>query len=216
MTSLSVGTSQSQPWGAQPDPPINLSRSWGFQLNRSLACEVGSSARRRERKLCPPSFPAFCRSHTKRQFTFGPRVGPYLEKVMTAAIGAADQGIIKWPGKHRRLLNCRLAWKSTCTPARRASSLDSIRRIEHGVSFLVASLPEQAVKKPALNSVSGAQPLSPPAACAQFAPGLSAERAEQQQTRGHRLPPRSHQWPADAEFAKGCPCPRFRRRCCRC
>jgi hypothetical protein len=31
------------------------------------------------------------------------------------------RGDLKWPGKHRRLLKCRSAWKSTCTPARRAS-----------------------------------------------------------------------------------------------
>ena len=28
----------------------------------------------------------------------------------------------KWPGKHRRSLKCRSAWKSTCTPAQRASN----------------------------------------------------------------------------------------------
>src|SRR5229473_2699825 len=30
-------------------------------------------------------------------------------------------GEVKWPGKHRRSLKSRLAWKSTCTPAQRAS-----------------------------------------------------------------------------------------------
>ena len=32
------------------------------------------------------------------------------------------QGELEWPGKHPRSSKCRLAWKSTCTPARRASN----------------------------------------------------------------------------------------------
>jgi hypothetical protein len=119
--------------------------------------------------------------NTKRQFTFGPRERLYVEEVMTAAIGAADQGVMKWSGRHRRLLSCRSAWKSTCTPARHTSSFDSIRGIEHGVSRVVSGLLEQAVKTLALNAASGAASGTFSRMCPNslLAPRSSAERAGQ-------------------------------------
>jgi hypothetical protein len=44
-----------------------------------------------------------------------------VEVVLRSFGVVPKRGDQKWLGKHRRLLKCRLAWRSTCTPAQHAS-----------------------------------------------------------------------------------------------
>jgi hypothetical protein len=66
-------------------------------------------------------------------------------------------GEVRWPGKHRRSLKSRLGWKSTCTPARRASKPpcnnlpgSSASRCDV-VLFLCVTLSSQTPQKPRHN-----------------------------------------------------------------
>jgi|SRR5450756_312302 len=52
--------------------------------------------------------------------------------VGTAICRSVRQGDPRWPGRLQKSSKCRLAWKSTCTPARLASKRTRQLRIFHG------------------------------------------------------------------------------------
>src|ERR1700674_1754150 len=75
------------------------------------------------------------------------------------------KGRFEWPGKLQKLSKCRWAWKSTCTPAQRASK--TLRDDLPGSRGELAFEPRQARLQhgvmPALPSVSAiGRPASPP------------------------------------------------------
>jgi hypothetical protein len=83
----------------------------------------------REKRVCP-------REKCRRSI-FDPAHLHDGEHAPTLGVGVAfapnDVGRMEWPGRLRKLSKCRWAWKSTCTPAQRANSLETICPARSGI-----------------------------------------------------------------------------------